>query len=208
MTFIPKASARLATALPMKPNPIIPKVLPFRPFAWEYFPLFHIPFLRSDTLSGIFRSMEIARPITSSATASLFIPGQFETLMPIFFAIVLSMLLVPLPARIISFKPFWAFSWGSYTLVERTIRISGLIFVIALVKVWSCSKGSEKVVIVRCLFRCLTSEAGILSAKSILVEKENTVFISGLKAVLRLDILVAKRYMTKDDNLKCLKYDQ
>jgi len=50
--------------------------------------------------------MDIASPITSSETASLFMPGQLETLISLLIANYLLMVFVPLPALIINFKFF------------------------------------------------------------------------------------------------------
>ena len=52
---------------------------PYRPRAFEYSFLFHVPARRSATLSGIRRSSARIRPNASSATATAFLPGQFET---------------------------------------------------------------------------------------------------------------------------------
>ena len=53
--------------------------LPIRPFAFEYSFLFHVPARSSATLSGMRRSSARISPNVSSATATEFLPGQFET---------------------------------------------------------------------------------------------------------------------------------
>ena len=78
-TGMPNARARDATSWPMWPKPIRPSVCPARPLAFEYSFLFHFPARSSATLSGMRRSTDSIKPIVSSATATEFLPGQFET---------------------------------------------------------------------------------------------------------------------------------
>ena len=79
ITGMPNARARRATSWPMWPKPSRPSVCPIRPFAFEYSFLFHLPARSSATLSAIRRSSARISPIVSSATATEFLPGQFET---------------------------------------------------------------------------------------------------------------------------------
>ena len=78
----------------------MPSVRPYSPRALEYSPLFHLPWRSSATWSGIRRSQARSSPITSSATAIEFLPGQLETKMPRLEAAVTSMVSMPAPARI------------------------------------------------------------------------------------------------------------
>lgn len=77
----------------MAPNPIIPKVYPLIPLAFENSSLFHFfSFLNEMTLSAIFLSNESINPINNSATAIEFLPGQFPTNIPWALALFKSML--------------------------------------------------------------------------------------------------------------------
>ena len=68
-----------ATSWPMCPKPSRPSVWPIRPLALAYSFLFHLPARSSATLSAIRRSIARINAIVSSATATEFLPGQFDT---------------------------------------------------------------------------------------------------------------------------------
>lgn len=57
-------------------------VFPYNPYPLLNNPLSHSLFLKQITLSGILRSTEAINPITNSATAMLFFPGQLHTNIP------------------------------------------------------------------------------------------------------------------------------
>ena len=75
----PNAAARRMTSCAMLPAPRMPSVWPSSPFAFEYSFLFQVPARRSATLSATRQSRARISAIVSSATATAFFPGQFET---------------------------------------------------------------------------------------------------------------------------------
>ena len=86
--------------------------------------MFHAPFRRSATLSGIQRSAEMISPSVSSATASAFAPGTLHTSMHSSLARPVSMVLVPAPARTTSFSESPASSAAAPIRVLRTTSAS------------------------------------------------------------------------------------
>ena len=102
---------------------------PASPRAFEYSFLFHVPWRRSATLSGIRRSSASIRPNASSATAAEFFPGQFATITPCAVAAVTSIVFTPAPARTMSFSDGGIA--GAPTFVERTISTSAAVRVTA-----------------------------------------------------------------------------
>ena len=69
----------------------------------------------SATWSGIRRSHASRSPITSSATAIEFLPGQFETKTPRLEAVATSMVSIPAPARITRVSAVPALSVSAFT---------------------------------------------------------------------------------------------
>ena len=123
-TFISSASARRTTAVPMDPTPRMPSVRPLRPAALPYSFLRHLPPRRSAVASAMRRSAAMSRPMASSATASVFLPGQLVTWMPNSDALARSIVLTPAPARMIRDRFLPASIVAAMTLVERTISTS------------------------------------------------------------------------------------
>ena len=103
----------------------MPSVRPCRPRAFEYSPLFQVPARSSATWSGIRRSHESSSPITSSATAIEFLPGQLETKTPRLDAVLTSMVSMPAPARMTSVSAVPALSASAFTFLPRTMRMCG-----------------------------------------------------------------------------------
>ena len=99
---MPKALARIATYWATNPKPRHPNVLPKSPGYLTNSPFLHLPSFISWTPSGILLFTDKISPITSSATAIAFIPGQFATWMFFLLAYLTSMLSTPEPALIIS----------------------------------------------------------------------------------------------------------
>ena len=66
------------------------------------------------------------RPIVNSATAVAFLPGQFATYTPFVEAWATSIVSYPAPALIISERPENASISSAVTLVDLTIKTSGL----------------------------------------------------------------------------------
>ncbi len=82
ITCMPNAWARWIIACPILPRPTSPRVRPYNPRDLPNSFLFQRPSRSCATLSGMRRSMASRSPNASSATARLFLPGQFETRMP------------------------------------------------------------------------------------------------------------------------------
>jgi hypothetical protein len=125
ITRIPNACARAATSRPICPSPTIPSRRPKSPRAFEYSLLFQVPWRRSAVWSGIRRSHASSSPSTSSATATEFFPGQFETNTPSPEAVSTSIVSIPAPARITSVSAVPALSASALTFLPRTIRMCG-----------------------------------------------------------------------------------
>ena len=101
-TSIPSAFAAKATAYPMFPNPINPRVLPRIPLQEANIPLFHFPAFSKALPSAARLSIERMSPIASSATAFAFFPGQLATYTPFREACMKSIVSYPAPALTIS----------------------------------------------------------------------------------------------------------
>lgn len=124
--FISNAFHLAAISLPIFPSPMIPIVLPFNPRHYENFAFAHYPFLIKLKLSSNFLSIAIIRPITNSATAALFFPGQFQTYIHFYDAYCTSMLSNPEPALIINYTFLLASITSFGTFFDLTIKIFGL----------------------------------------------------------------------------------
>src|SRR4051812_40956631 len=125
MTRIPNARAREATSRPICPSPTTPSRRPYSPRALEYSPLFQRPWRRSAVWSGIRRSQASSRPITSSATAIEFLPGQLLTKIPRLEAGATAILSMAAPARITRVSAVPAPSASAPTFLLRTMRMCG-----------------------------------------------------------------------------------
>ena len=113
ITFIPNALARIATYCATNPKPKQPNVLPKTPGCLTKSPFLHLPSFMSWTPSGILLLTDKMSPMTSSATAIAFIPGQFATWIFLLLAYLMSILSTPEPARIISLTDLLADSMTS-----------------------------------------------------------------------------------------------
>ena len=109
----------------MDPKPQIASVCPMSPLAFPWVFLFQTPCLKSEMFSKIWRSQFKMCPMTSSATAMAFRPGQLATKIPFEDAVVKSMVFTPAPARIIKLREGHAFKCSAVTFVERTTKTSG-----------------------------------------------------------------------------------
>ena len=76
---MPSPAARSATALPMAPKPRMPRVRPASPRALPNSFFRHAPLRIARVASTIRRSAASNSPMASSATAAVFLPGQFAT---------------------------------------------------------------------------------------------------------------------------------
>ena len=98
MTFMSNARHRLATALPMRPRPMMPTVLPARRLPMNSF-FSHLPALKLAQASAMWRLTASIRPIVNSHVEMVLPSGAFITTMPCRVAVGRSTLSTPTPAR-------------------------------------------------------------------------------------------------------------
>ena len=124
MTVMPKAAARFAMPLPMRPRPTMPRVFPINSTP-VYFLRFHSPFWVVSFATAIWRAIASIIPIVCSVAAVVLPPGELITIMPRFVASGTSILSTPTPARPMIFRFFAAANTSFVTFdAERTISAS------------------------------------------------------------------------------------
>ncbi len=123
-TFMPKARARLATSIPMRPSPTMPSVLPRSSVPCSVF-FSHLPARVVVSARERCRASESISPKVCSATATALPPGVFITTMPRRVAASRSMLSTPTPARPITRSVrAWSRSLAFTSTAERTTSAS------------------------------------------------------------------------------------
>ncbi len=102
-----KPVARLATACPMRPNPMIPSVAPAKsaPSSMDGPQVFHFPARRNFSASTTRRPAAIISAKAMSAVASVRMPGVLPTGMPRSVAAATSMLSNPTAWLLMTFSP-------------------------------------------------------------------------------------------------------
>ena len=122
MIFMPKALARWATSLPMRPRPITPRVLSASSTP-THFDRSHRPAIRAPWACGTLRATARSMPMVCSAVERMFDCGALTTMTPRRVAASVSTLSRPMPARPTTTRSVPASSTSAVTWVEeRMIR--------------------------------------------------------------------------------------
>src|SRR5215472_4230229 len=123
-TVMPKARARRATSIPIRPSPTIPNVLPRSSVPCSDF-FSHLPACIHSFARHTCRAIASIMASVCSATATAFAPGVFITAIPLRVAASRSMLSTPTPARPITRNLCACSSSPASTCTaERTINAS------------------------------------------------------------------------------------